>query len=146
MAARDITHVDIFRGRPDIVTINGSAAEIISLQNIKDGIVVIQEEIKKSTYEVVDSTEMTEKQGRKITFEFKYDELVQADIQAIVDGGDEITVATSKGGANDTGKTITITGITDMDCFVEDLMTKITATKTSSDATVLPFAVADNAA
>lgn len=144
MAVRAITHVDILRGRPTEFTVMGSAAELLALQNIKDGEVKVSEEIKESTYEVEDSTEILEQQGRKCTIEFTFSELVSADITA-VSAGDEIVIGTTAGGANSTGKTLTMSSCDKVTAMIEDLKTKIVAVKTTSAIATLPYTIADNA-
>ena len=138
---------DVFRGRPNTVTINGDSSPIVSIDDVKDGIVRVTEEVKKSNYETVDSQELNSKNGRKATFEFEYDELVQADISAI-EAADEIKIITTTGGTNSTGVTITMTSIEagNIEAVIVDLKTKVTAIKTTVDSATLPYTIVANAA
>ena len=146
MATRDIAHADIMRGRNLVVTVNDSTpAEVLSLQNIKDGIVSLVESIKEDIYEVEDGTEIINKFARKCTFEFSFSEVDQTDIAALAVDGGEIEIVTSEGGANETGKTLTITACDSIIGFIDDLKTKIVAIKTAAIGT-LPYSITDNAA
>lgn len=146
MATRDIAHADIMRSRNLTVTVNDDqAAEVISLQKIKDGIVSLSEEIKEDVYEVEDGTEIINKFARKCTFEFIFSEVDSTDIAALAVDGGEIELMTSEGGANGTGKTLTVTACDSIIGLIDDLKTKIIAVKITAIGT-LPYTITDNAA
>ena len=143
MAAID--HSLIVRGRPVTVTINDETPTlIVAWDNIKDGVVELNEEIKGDVYEVEDGTEIPSNQGRKAVLELSISELDTTNISAINGNDHEIKVETDEGGANDTGVTITITAAR-IRAFIQDLKTRIRVEKTTSDEDTLPYTITDNA-
>jgi hypothetical protein len=145
MAVRSIAHADIMRGRTHKILVEDGGVEVVYLQNIKDGQVKVNEEIKETVYEVEDATEIINKHGRKTTIEFVYSELDTADIIALC-AGDEITISTAAGGLNGTGKTLNMTGCDSVTAHIEDMKTKIVAVKTTASLTTLAYTITDNAA
>lgn len=140
MAYRALNKNNVFRGRTSKVRFEATGSEVIALQDIKDGTVVINEEIKESTYEMVDSQEIIEDQGRKIVVEFTYDEVVPTDISKI-HGCDYIEVVTTQGG-NGAGLTFYVSGSDNCKAFVEDFKTKVIVTKTAASG--LPYSSSIN--
>jgi len=144
----DIAHNKIMRGRPVQLTIQTSApASVLDLENIKDGLVSINEEIKEDAYEVEDGTEILNAYARKVIVEFTYSEVDTTDIAA-VDGlvSAEVNLVTATGGANATGQTFDMAACDDIKAFIEDTKTKIVCTKTTNDRATLPYTITDNAA
>ncbi|MCD4692648.1 MAG: hypothetical protein K8R79_07030 [Calditrichales bacterium] len=151
MAARNIAHADIMRGRNITFTImddtSPTPVEVLSLKEIKDGIVSGNEEIKTSDYPVEDGTEIINDYARKFIFEFVFSELDATDIAAInAAGKGEIQVQSDEGGANDTGKLFTVTTCDKIRAVVEDMKTKVTAIKNTADVSTLPYTITDIAA
>ncbi len=148
MAARNITHVDIMRGRPiEFEVTNAADAEQLYINELKDGIISVNEEIKEESYEVEDGTEMIYNYARKCTIELTYSEVDTTDIGAVsglVLGN--FIVKTNTGGANSTGKILTMSDCDVIKAYIEDLKTKIVAVKTTSSEATLPYTIADNAA
>ena len=145
MAVRNISHDDIMRGGPLSFLVNDAVpTEVLFLGNIKDGIVNVNEIIKTEEYEVEDGTEKIHSYARKCTIEFTFSEIDTTDIAAIsglVAG--EIIITSDVGGLNSNGKILTMTACDSVQCFIEDMKTKVIAIKTTTDEATLPYTITD---
>ncbi|RME22451.1 MAG: hypothetical protein D6800_11020 [Candidatus Zixiibacteriota bacterium] len=147
MAAVDIKKADVFQGRLVELTINSSTpSEVFARKNIREGIVKVSEEIEEAVYET-ESVGVDVDEGirsRKVLVELEISEISTTDIDNINTSGAEIIVKTSTGGANGTGKTLTVSSCDAIFAHLNDLKTKIVARKKTTGAT-LGFSIADNA-
>ena len=142
MAARQQALANVFHGRVQEIQIQQSGSDCIHLNKIKNGSINVSEEIKSELFELIDGQEIEEVFGRKVICEVTIDEVVEADIAAI-SNADYCYIATEAGGANGTGRNITISGSDNIEASLDALGTKITAVK--SVATGLPYTIGDNA-
>lgn len=143
---REILLSDVMRGGPLTFLVNTSVpAEVLFLSGIKDGLVNVNEVIKTEEYEIEDGREKVHQYSRKCTIEFTYSEIDSTDIGAIsgLIAGEIIITSGAPDGANATGKIITMTACDSIQCFVEDMKTKIVATKTTTDEETLPYTITD---
>lgn len=118
---------------------------IVDWENIRDGNVVITEEISESVYELEDGSEMKEQYGRKLVVEFSCSEVDTEDIEALMLDAGTLTVKTATGGANGTGRTFSCSFDK---CYarIADLKTQVTIKKSSTDKATLPYSITDNPA
>lgn len=150
MAARDILISDVLGGLLCTVTINdGVPAEIIAITNVKTEEVILNEEPEVLVTPTVSiGVERNETRSYKVTITFVMDENetdIITTIRALQAGNGEIILATTEGGDNATGKTLTMTDCDRVDAtIIEGHKTRIVLEKKVASGT-LAYAVAHNA-
>lgn len=142
MASRELAHSKVMLGRVVTVTFNKASTEKLSIKGLKDGVISFSEEVKETLAELEDGNEIIESFGRKYTVEISLSELDTTDMSGI-DNCDEVVIATASGGANGTGRTLTISSLDDCKASVDGLKTKIVARKSIPEADAPGFVVAD---
>ena len=145
MASRSLNLTNILYG-PGTVTVNGGGAEKLSLSLPDLKPVLDNFNIKKvrSEEELVNGQELPFTQAQEAELSLLFDELDTTDFGAI-DDGDEIVIASSKGGANGTGITATMSDCDIVYAEAEGFKTKIIARKTAEgDSLSDIITIADN--
>jgi len=145
MASRSLNLTNILYGSGTLA-VNLAGAEKITL-NIPDlKIVTDGFSIKKirMEQELVNAQELPFTVAQEASLEFLYDELQSADM-VLIDDGDEIVIASTKGGANGTGITVTMALCDIVYSEVAGFKTKIVARKTAQgDSLASIITISDN--
>jgi hypothetical protein len=151
MAAIALT--DILRGRVyDFDVQTAASVSIVKYDNLMDGLLTFDEEIKRGTYEIEDSREIEMKHGRKANIEQTISAIDTTIMTSITSTGDKVIVSTATGGANGTGLTLTLSGMATpgtgslFATAVEGGKMKITGFVNSYAIATIPYTITDNAA
>lgn len=146
MASRSLNLTNILYG-PGTITVNGGAAEKLSLSlpDLKPALDNFNVKKVRSEEELVNGQELPFTLAQEAELSLLFDELDATDFAA-VDDGDEIVIASSKGGANGTGMTLTMASCDVVYAEAEGMKTKIIARKTAEGDDLSDIiTIADNA-
>lgn len=109
MATTNITKSKIVLRPPMTFTINDDVpAEVISRYVAEGDALTFTPELKTVERELSDASELDDIVGIRAIIEYQLEEFDQTDIDAVNADGDQLVIATDKGGANDTGVTFTM--------------------------------------
>tara|TARA_B110000444_G_C18708352_1_gene532496 strand:+ start:547 stop:984 length:438 start_codon:yes stop_codon:yes gene_type:complete len=142
MATRELSHSKVMVGRVVSLTLTKGGTEKLALKGLKDGVVNFSEELKEQVTELEDGNEIIESFGRKYNVEILFSELDTTDL-ANINGCDALIVATALGGANGTGRTLTMSTLDSCKAHIDGMKTKIVAVKSIPEADNPGFVIAD---
>lgn len=108
MATRTIDKTKILARPPFTITFKDDVpADIVSIYVAGGDALTLTPELKTVETELSDAAELDDIVGLRGLVEYNFEEFDQTDIDSINSDTDSVEIATSKGGANGTGKTIT---------------------------------------
>ncbi len=140
-----IAAVDILQGRLWEFVVNTSAqAEVVGFTEIEMELIQFDDVPDDSSYQSASkSVKVQETHGYDCTIAVEIDEVVTADLLSIRTTGDEVVLTSTTGGANGTGKTLTMAACDKIDAYVKGGKTYIIATKRVA-AGAVAYAITDN--
>jgi len=152
MAARTIDKTKMLARPPFTITFeDGSAAELLSVYVANGDNLSLNMELKTVDTDLGDASELSDIVGLRGMVTYNLEELDQTDIDSLNDSAEVVKVATNKGGANGTGKTITFDTLDHVRALPADgwgTQVEIKKVVTGSDLTTLlgsMYTLEDNA-
>jgi len=137
-----LVKADVLIGRPGTLTVTGASLSYTCIQGDKYD---FREEPNVVRTPLADGLELPIIQSRKSIFEITIEVLDQTDLDAINDSGTGITFATTTGGDNGTGHTLTIASPDLIMAHVDGGKTHITVEVSACESDAPGWALASNA-
>jgi hypothetical protein len=146
VAARTLSKLKVMVGRVISFSVGDGTDKLLTITGMKPDGLTVNEEIKTISHEMEDGQMVEEVLARKVTLDFVFSELKDADIDTINGATiDCVHVDTTTGGANSTGEAFKMDSCDQVYAYNDNLKTHVVAIKASAGES-LGWTLTDNAA